>query len=82
MLSKETVLDRIEVLEDGAIQVRRATYVVEDGRRIAGPLYHRAAYEPGAAIDQEHATVRAVAAVVWTPAVVAAAEARQRDRTT
>ena len=76
-LTKEMVVDRIEVVEDGAVHVRRATYIVEDGARIAGPLYSRIAYVPGADVSQEHARVRDVAAAVWTPDVVAAAEARR-----
>jgi hypothetical protein len=41
MLMKETVIDRVEILEDGRLQVRQATYIVEDGVRIFGPNFHR-----------------------------------------
>lgn len=77
MLSKETVIDKIEILEEGSVQVRRATYVVEDGVRIAGPMYHRSALQPGDEVAGEPARVRAVAQAVWTPEVIAAARARQ-----
>lgn len=71
-LSKETVIDKIEVLEAGHIQVRRATYITENGVRIAGPIYHRVVYDPGVAIDAEDSRVKTIAAAVWTPAVIAA----------
>jgi len=79
-LTKETVLDKVEFLEDGSVQVRRATYVLEDGVRIAGPMYQRSAYTPGDDIALEHPTVRALAPVVWTPEVIAAAQARKQAR--
>lgn len=71
-LSKETVIDKIEVLENGAIQVRRATYIVEDGVRIAGPIYVRAAYTPDADVATEAQLVKDLADVVWTPEVIQA----------
>lgn len=53
MLTKDTVIDKVEVLEDGAVQVRYATYLVEDGVR--GPLlgYHRQAFGSQEAIPDE-----------------------------
>lgn len=76
MLTKEVVLDKIEITETGAIQVRRATYILEDGKRIAGPTYHRSAYEPGRDVAAEAPLVRNVAALVWTPEVLTAHVAR------
>lgn len=69
-LSKETVIDKIEITEDGSVQVRRATYIVEDGVRIAGPNYHRSAYDPGVEVEHEDDRVKAVTGVVWTEGVV------------
>ena len=75
-LTKETVIDQIEILEYGHVQVRRATYVVEDGERtLLG--YHRVAYEPGRDVSAEDPKVQRVAAFIWTPEVVAAHTARQ-----
>jgi hypothetical protein len=77
MLTKEVVIDRVEVTELGAVQVRRATWILEDGVRMGAPNYHRVAYEPGAAIADEAPLVRAIAGVVWTPEVIAAHQARK-----
>jgi hypothetical protein len=68
MLTKETVVDRIEVLEHGAIQVRHATYIVEDGQRIAGPEYHRCVVEKGDDVSQAPPLLQRVAAAVWSEA--------------
>ncbi len=65
-LTKETVIDKIEIVEDSSIQVRRASYILEDGVRIAGPQYHRAAYTPNSDISQEDPRVKAIAAVTWS----------------
>jgi hypothetical protein len=72
MLTKETTLDKIEVLEDGQIQVRMALYVLEDGVRLTEPQYRRTVVVPGDVTTHLPARVQAVAQTVWTPAVLAA----------
>lgn len=68
-LTKVTVIDRIEITENDSIQVRRATYIEEDGVRIAGPTYQRSAYTPGSDISAEDQRVKDIATFSWaTPA--------------
>ena len=78
-LVQQTVIDKIEILEDGTIQVRRARYVIDTatGDRIAGPQYHRVAYYPGQSIPAEDAKVRRHAESAWTDEVVTAYKAQQ-----
>ena len=71
MITKQVVIDKIEVLEDGVIQVRQATRIVEDGV-VIGQTYHRKSFTPGAVLAGEDAKVAAVATAMWTPGVVAA----------
>lgn len=71
MLEKVSAIDRIEVLESGAIQVRRADKIMEDGVEI-GKTYHRHVLSPGDDLTEQDARVVAIAQVVWTPEVVAA----------
>ena len=66
MLNKETVIDRIEILETGHIQVRRARYIIEDGARISEPTYHRIAYAPGDDVSTEDVRVRNIAKAIWS----------------
>ena len=80
MLTKDTIIDKIEVLEDGQMQVREATYILENGVRIAGPTYHRVPLQPGENIGHLAAKVRQVAAAVWTPEVVEAYEEAKAER--
>ena len=44
-LTKETVVDKIEVLEMGEVQVRTATRVLEDGVQLS-QSFHRHVIEP------------------------------------
>ena len=86
-MHEETVIDKIEILEYGNIQVRRATYLIRDDgtRSLLG--YHRVGYDPSViddpdparrhSIDDEDARVKALALLEWTPAVVAAHVDRQ-----
>ena len=76
-LTKETVIDKIEVLEMGQVQVRTATRVKEDGA-VLSSSFHRHVVEPSTKasgswadtdISGEDARVQAVATATWTSAV-------------
>ena len=73
-LTKETVVDKIEVLENGVLQVRTATRVLEDGELLSSS-FHRHVLTPGADTTNEDAKVVAIATATWTPEVIAAYEA-------
>ena len=63
-LTKETVVDKIEVLESGTIQVRSAVRVLEDGE-VLSQTYHRHVLEEGADLTNEDPKVVAIANAVW-----------------
>ena len=76
-LTKETVIDKIEVLEMGQVQVRTATRVKEDGA-VLSSSFHRHVLSPSTKtgdtwgdtdISGEDARVQAVANATWTSAV-------------
>ena len=75
-LEKVEIVDRIEVVENGCIQVRTKTAIKEDGVEISGK-FHRHVVVPGADVSGEDAKVQAIAAAVHTADVVAAYEAAQ-----
>ena len=63
-LTKETVVDKIEVLESGAIQVRQVIRVLEDGE-VLSQSYHRHVLSPGDGLTNESSKVVAVATAAW-----------------
>ena len=76
-LSKTTVVDKIEVMEKGQIQVRTATRVLEDGVELSSS-FHRHVVDPSTKasgswadtdISGEDARVQAIATATWTSAV-------------
>ena len=76
-LTKETVVDKIEVLEMGQVQVRTATRIKEDGT-VLSSSFHRHWVEPSVKTDDtwadtdisgEDARVQAIATATWTAAV-------------
>ena len=73
-LEKQTAVDKIEVIENGAVQVRTATRIVEDGNVISSN-YHRHVVNPGDDYSGEDARVQAICAAAHTPEVVAAWQA-------
>ena len=74
MLEKVISVDLIEVIENGTLQVRTKTAILEDGKAISSQ-FHRHIVVPGADVSAEDAKVQAIASAVHTPAVVAAYEA-------
>ena len=82
-LTKETVVDKIEVLEMGQVQVRTATRVLEDGVQLSSS-FHRHVVVPSTKsgdtwadtdISGEDARVQAVANATWTDSVKTAYQA-------
>ena len=76
-LTKVTVVDKIEVLESGQVQVRTATRVMEDGA-VLSSSFHRHVVDPSTKTDGswgdtdisgEDARVQAIATATWTSAV-------------
>jgi hypothetical protein len=75
-LTKETIVDKIEVLENGCVQVRTATRVLEDGV-ILSSSFHRHVCAPDCDTTGEDPKVIAICAAVHTPEVIAAYQAAQ-----
>ena len=76
-ITKETVVDKIEVLEMGQVQVRTATKIVEDNNELTRS-FHRHVVEPSTKngdtwedtdISGEDAKVQAICNAVWTDEV-------------
>ena len=72
-LTKEIIVDKIEVLEMGQVQVRTATRVLEDGVALSSS-FHRHVLAPGDDLSGQDAKVSAIATATWTPEVVTAYE--------
>jgi hypothetical protein len=73
-LSKIILADQIEIVENGCVQVRTATKIVEDGKEL-NRTFHRHVVAPGDDYSNEDAKVQAICAAVHTPEVVAAYQA-------
>ena len=73
-LEKIEVVDRIEVLESGVVQVRTATKIMEDGKAISS-AFHRHVVAPGDDYSAEADRVKAICAATHTADVISAYEA-------
>ena len=71
MLEKVISIDLIEVVENGTLQVRTKTAIIEDGKQISGQ-FHRHVVVPGVDYSGEDAKVQAIAASIHTAEVIAA----------
>jgi hypothetical protein len=73
-LEKIETVDRIEVVENGVVQVRTKTAIFEDGKQISG-TFHRHVVAPGNDYSGEDARVKAICSVTHTAAVISAYQA-------
>jgi hypothetical protein len=77
-LEKIEVVDLIEVIENGSIQVRTKTAIKEDGVEISSK-FARHVVAPGDDYSAEDARVKAICAATHTADVVAAYKAAQTN---
>jgi hypothetical protein len=75
-LEKQVVTDKVEVVENGTVQVRTATRIVEDGNVISS-AFHRHTVAPGQDYSNEDARVQAICQATHTAEVIAAYQAMQ-----
>ena len=84
-ITKTTVADKIETLEDGCVQVRTATILKEDGKELTR-TFHRHVLAPSTKtgdtwgdtdISGEEARVQAICNAVWTSSVKTAYQEAQ-----
>ena len=80
VLEKQIVVDLIEVVENGAVQVRTKTAIMEDGKQISGS-FHRHVVAPGDDYSAEDARVKAICKATHTASVVVAYKAAQAAAT-
>jgi archaellum component FlaF (FlaF/FlaG flagellin family) len=79
MLEKHKIVDLIEIMENGTVQVRTKTAILENGKQISA-THERHLIEPGQNYSAEDARVQAICAATHTAAVVSAYQAAQAAR--
>lgn len=77
-LEKQISIDKIEVVENGTIQVRQITRIVEDGKEISAS-YHRWTLNPGQDVSDQEDRVQAIANAIWTDEVIEAYNVKQNQ---
>lgn len=75
-LEKVITVDRVEVVENGCVQVRTRTSILENGAIISG-RFHRHVVAPGDDYSSESEKVKAICAATHTAQVIAAYVAAQ-----
>jgi len=79
-LTKQVVIDQVTVQENGTIQYREATRIMEDGNQIS-QTYHRSSLTPAQDLTGVPANVVAICNTVWTAECIAAYQAAQESTT-
>jgi hypothetical protein len=68
-LEKIQIVDRIEVVDSGIVQVRTKTVITEDGNQIS-ERFHRHIVAPGDSYAGENDRVQAICKATHTPEVI------------
>jgi hypothetical protein len=63
-LTERTIIDKIEVLENGCIQIRQANLIEKDGLIIA-KTFHRYIITPGDDISNKEQIIKDIAEAAW-----------------
>jgi len=74
-LDKEIKIDRIEVVENGTVQVRQAIIITDDGNQVS-KTYHRWCIAPGEDYSTQEQQVQDICKVTHTAEVIAAYQAQ------
>jgi hypothetical protein len=74
-LTENTIVDKIEIVENGTVQVREATYIYRDGEEIS-KTYFRMAFVPGSDVSAQPQNIQDICNIAWTPEVIAAYKAQ------
>jgi hypothetical protein len=77
-LDKQIKIDKIEVVENGTVQVRQATIITDDGNQVSCK-FHRWCIVPSQDYSDQDAKVQEICKVAHTPEVIAAYQAQQED---
>ncbi|PSH64650.1 hypothetical protein [Phyllobacterium sophorae] len=72
--TKQTTFDAITIRATGHFEIRMANIVYEDGVEIA-KNYHRRVITPGDDITNETQKIKSLASLIWTQAMIDAAQA-------
>lgn len=78
MITKQIIIDKIEVTEHGIVQVRTVTRILEDGIQLS-QTYHRHCLSPSDDLSGQDERVSAIAKAVWTKDVIKAFETKQKE---
>ena len=76
---KKIVTFNHHITEDGVIQVRKITRVLEDGEELS-KSYHRHTVNPKDNIDNEDDRTKVIANAIYTPEFIAEYEAKIKEK--
>jgi len=77
-LDKQTKIDRIEVVENGTVQVRQATIITDNGNEVSR-TYHRWCIALSQDYSDQEQQVQDICRVAHTSEVIAAYNAQQES---
>lgn len=70
-VTKQVVIDKIEILEDGVFQIRMDVRALDDDGSLIGHRYNRQLLVPGQDVTNQPLKIRRLTAIIWDAQTVA-----------
>lgn len=77
-LEERSVIDKIEILLNGSIQVRRRDQILKNNTEVVA-TYHRHVLLPGDDLTDQDPRVSMIAELIWTPEVIQSFQESQKE---
>jgi hypothetical protein len=78
MVTERIIIGKIDILEDGRLEVRNDTIIERDGRELIR-LFHRRVLDPSLTNTETDERLRRVITAVWTSEVITEFERKRRQ---
>jgi len=78
MITKETIIESIEILQDGTVQIGEKTRYMEDGVILSESNSDRRTIEPGGNVTKENKEVQNIVSLVQTPERISVHDAKKK----
>jgi hypothetical protein len=75
-LEKQVILGVVSILPDMRIELREDSIILEDGKELS-KSYHRSVAIPGDDVSTKPQLIKDLAALLWTPEIIAAEQAKK-----
>lgn len=80
MLNEERKIDRIEIIENGSIQIRELIVIYKEGSELTR-TFNRYVLEPGSNVEEMPEKIKGICKIIWTDDIIEQFEENKQNST-